>query len=618
MAKTSYNNEAAFRVGDIRAYRNAWRLIALLGKEHRGLSAAMAVVTIALGLIPAAELAVTGLLVNRMARLLTEGGALTPLYGWLLLFVGLAACRSWLTLLNDGLHDYLRDRVAGSLQRQIAEKAYGLELAFFENEDSYDQLQRANAGLGIRLVNLLMASSLLFQQAITVIGFTLALSSAHWALGLIVLTAAVPSLYVKIKTARQGYIHDYNTLTPTRRRLAYFDRILTDQAFAKEVRLFGLNGHLLGRWEFYQRLWMKESSAAVRREIKGSAVCDMVLNVVYAGAALFLAYQITEGALSIGVYVMLLQAASRLQDQIEAIMKGLRGVYQDGLFAQNLFDFIDRPVNPVASGSEPFPALLKQGISFEDVWFRYPGQNDWVLQGVTFHAKAGQTVSLVGRNGAGKTTLVKLLLGLYKPVRGCIRVDGVPLEQFREEELRSRMTAVFQDYCQFRLTLRESIGFGDVARIGDESRIREAAERSGASRIAERLEQGYEQLLSKSFGGCDLSGGQWQKVALARALMREAPVMVLDEPTAALDPRAEVAVFEQFRQLAAGRTTFLISHRIGTARVSDVILVLKDGRIMEQGSHDELVKTGGEYGELFNLQAQWYRYGEEKGANRNE
>lgn len=606
MARTVYNNEAVFRLGDVRAFRNVLRLTAMLCKEHWLLASAMMAATVVQGLIPVAELAVTGHLVNLMSALLTQGGPLSPLYVSLLVLVGLMACRNWVSLASDAVQDYLRDRVSGRLQQQIVEKAYSLELAFFENEDAYDQLQRANAGLGFRLVNLLMAASRLFQQTITMIGFIVTLSAVHWGLGLLVFAAAFPSLYLKVKNAQQRYIHDYNTLTPTRRRLSYFSGTLTDKAFAKEVRLFTLNGHLLQRWRQYQNAWKKESLSNVRREIKASLASDIVLNAVFAAAALFLAYRILGGFLSIGLYVMLLQVVTRLQGQVEMILNNLRHIYQDGLFAQNLFDFIDRPIDAVSTGAERFPAALEQGICFEDVWFRYPGREEWVLQGVSFRVKAGQTVSVVGRNGAGKTTLIKLLTGMYKPVRGRILFDGIPLERIREEELRRNVTAIFQDFTQFQLTMRESIGFGNVEHMHDDERIRAAAKRSGADVIAAGLENGYEHLLNKSFGGTELSGGQWQKIALARALMRDAQILVLDEPTASLDPRAEVGVFEQFKELAEGRTTFLISHRIGTARLSDLIVVMKDGRILEQGRHDELVRAGGEYGVLFGLQAQWY------------
>ncbi|GMA61024.1 ABC transporter ATP-binding protein/permease [Alicyclobacillus fastidiosus] len=482
-----------------------------------------------------------------------------------------------------------------------------MEVSYFDHEDGYEELQRANAMLNYRTVNISIFGLYTGQSMVTSIGFVVVIARVSWWLGLLIITAALPSLWWKIRNSKQGYIHDYNTLTPTRRRLSYFERTMTDKEFSKEVRLFGLGGHLLHSWQKYQKIWLRETLQDSRREAKATLVSDGILQAAFAIAAIIFAVMIANGNLNLGEYVMLLQMIRQLQGSIESIMKMLRNLYQDGLFAENLFRFLERPIQSVAQGTIKFPNPLRLGITFEDVWFRYPHSNEWVLRGVSFHIVPGQTASLVGRNGSGKTTLVKLMMGMYRPNRGRILLDGIPLQELHEDDLWRHMTVIFQDFTRFELTLRESIGFGDISKLDNLDDIRHASMRAGVSDIATWLKDGYETLLNQEFGGINLSGGQWQKVALARTLMRDADILILDEPTSALDPRAEYAVFEQFKQLSGGRTTFLISHRVGTARLADVILVLRDGELAEMGLHDDLVTARGEYTSLFEAQAQWYR-----------
>lgn len=605
-----YNNEAAVRLTDVRPLRNLVRFLRLLWQAEPTSAAGLALVTLVAGLIPAGGLWALGRLVDSMALLFAgRRDQLEPLLALVALAALLLAASRWVQLLGDGLQDRLRDRVGLRLHHQLLTLAYQVEYGFFDHAGSYDDLQRAHGALGYRLVNLYQYVLMIAQGLVTGVSYVAAVASAHWLLGLAVGLATLPSLWWKVARARQMYIFDYETLTPTRRRLSYLYRLLTERSFAKEVRLFGLGAHLLGRWQAEQRRWSRESLAAVDQEFRAAALGDLVSAGVFAGVAFYLV-QSVGGALSIGGYVMLVQAVVRLQEGAELLLRSVRDLYQDALFASNLFGVIDQPPAAVAAGTLPFPDPLRDGIRFEDVWFRYPGAPDWSLAGVSFHAAPGEAIALVGRNGAGKSTMVKLLLGLYRPERGRITFDGVPLEQIDPTDLRAHMTAIFQDFTRFELSLGESVGLGDPSRIGEAGRLAAAAHASGVDELAARLPRGFETLLSPAFGGVDLSGGEWQKVALARALTRQAPIMILDEPTAALDPRAERALFERFRQLATGRNAFLISHRIGTARFADRILVIRDGRIVEAGNHDELVGARGEYAELFALQAQWYTGGD--------
>ncbi|MCL6442373.1 MAG: ABC transporter ATP-binding protein/permease [Alicyclobacillus sp.] len=607
--KTAFNNEAKFHLRDIHALNNAARILWLLACENWLMTITLAVVTLIQGLIPVWEVSVLGRFVNQISAIVSNDSEplLKPLYWSAGTLLVLMMARNGVQLAAAGLQDYLRDRMKGRLQMRVLQKAFRMEISFFDHEDSYEELQRANAMLSYRTVNVLVFSLNICQSMVTSAGYIVVISRVSWWLGFLIVVAAFPSLWWKIRNSKQGYIHDYSTLTPTRRRLSYFEKTMTDNEFAKEVRLFGLANHLLQTWQKYQKIWLRETLQETLREAKASLVSDVVLQAVFTLAAIVFAVMIAGGHLSLGIYVMLLQMIRQLQGAIESMMRMLRNVYQDGLFAENLFRFLERPVQSVANGMLPFPQPFREGITFEDVWFRYPGAAEWALRGVSFHIPAGQTVSLVGRNGSGKTTLVKLMMGMYKPDRGRILIDGIPIQALREDDLWRHMTVIFQDFTRFELTLRESIGFGDISKLDNMNDIRRAAMSAGVAGMADELKDGYDTLLSQAFGGVNLSGGQWQKVALARTLMRDADILILDEPTSALDPRAEYMVFEQFKELAGQRTTILISHRVGTARLADEILVMSGGQLTEMGHHDHLVASEGEYASLFEAQAQWYR-----------
>lgn len=506
----------------------------------------------------------------------------------------------------EALEEYLRDRTTQSLQRRILEKAAAVELAFFEEEDAHNRLQRAVAATGMELATFYSTALQPLQAAVTAIALAATLAAAAWWLGPLVIVAGLPVLWMRlIRTTHSfGWKLDQS---PLERRRGYFQRLLFHRESSKEVRVFGLGTHLLDRWREQERAIQRGAVNQAAAEASVSFTSEGLLNLALAAATLLLAFRVAGGSLSIGAYVMLAQAATELQGAVDQLLVGLRGAYLRALTADDVFAFLDRPLPPAPTGGpRPFPTPLREGISFEDVWFRYHGDAEWVLRGVSFRVVAGQTIALVGQNGAGKTTLIKLMLGLYHPQRGTIRFDGVDLEDMEESDLHRNCSAIFQDFARFALTLRESIGVGDVERITEQEAVAQAAARAGADVIVSGLPDGYDTVLSPAFGGVDLSGGQWQKVALSRCLMRDAQVLVLDEPTASLDPRAEMAVFEEFAALAAGHTTFLISHRIGTARLAERILVLRDGRLVEDGHHDVLVRAGGEYADLFAAQRQWY------------
>ena len=598
---------------DPRPLKSGLRFLVALWHEQPWATVALAVAVAVQGVLPAARLWVLGRLVNGLAAAVRGAGP-APV-GALALLAATMAAGGVVGLAVAALEEYLRDRTTQGLQRRILEKAAAIELAFFEQEDAHNRLQRAVAATGMELATFYSTALQPLQAAVTAIALAATLATAAWWLGPLIVLAGLPVLWMRlVRTAHSfGWKLDQS---PIERRRGYFQHLLFHRESAKEVRVFGLGGHLLDRWRQQQLALQDGAIGQAAAEARVSLAAETLLILALGAATLLLAFEVSDGSLGIGAYVMLAQAATELQGAVDQVLVGLRGAYLRALSADDVFTFLDRPLPPApVAGHLPFPAL-REGITFDDVWFRYGEEGEWVVQGVSFQVRAHETIALVGQNGAGKTTLIQLLLGLHRPQRGTIRFDGVPIEQIDEADLRRHCSAIFQDFARLQLTLRESIGVGNVARIDDAAAVRQAAGQAGADGIAAHLADGYETVLSPAFGGVDLSGGQWQKVALARSLMREADVLVLDEPTASLDPRAEMAVFEEFAGLARGRTTFLISHRIGTARLADRILVLSCGRLVEAGHHAELVRAGGEYAELFAAQRQWYAA--EAGANGHE
>ncbi len=598
--------EEASRIPDLRDTRplkSGLRFLAALWHEHPWATLALAVAVAVQGVLPAARLWALGRLVNGIGDAVRGTGP-APV-GALALLASAMAAAGVVGLGVSALEEYLRDRTTLSLQRRILEKAAAVDLAFFDQEETHNRLQRAVAATGMELATFYSTALQPLQAAVTAVALAATLATAAWWLGPLIVLAGLPVLWMRlVRTAHSfGWKLDQS---PIERRRGYFQRLLFHREAAKEVRVFGLGDHLLERWGQQQRALRDGAIRQAAAEARLSLTAETLLILVLGAATLLLAFEVSGGTLSLGAYVMLAQAATELQGAVDQVLVGLRGAYLRALTADDVFAFLDRPVPPPPAGGHlPFPTL-REGIRFEDVWFRYGEEGEWALQGLSFHVRAQETIALVGQNGAGKTTLIHLLLGLYRPQRGTIRFDGVPIEQIAESDLRRHCSAIFQDFARFQLTLRESIGVGNVTRIDDAEAVRRAAGRAGADGLAAVLPDGYETVLDPAFGGVDISGGQWQKVALARSLMREADVLVLDEPTASLDPRAEMAVFEAFAALARGRTTFLISHRIGTARLADRILVLSGGRLVEAGRHDDLVAAGGAYAELFAAQRQWY------------
>ena len=485
--------------------------------------------------------------------------------------------------------------------------AAALDLAHFEDADFYDKLERARRQTTGRMVLLSQVFGQA-QDAITVVTLGVGLVAYAPALLVLLALALVPAFLGEAHFNAQSYSLTY-AWTPERRELDYLRMVGASDETAKEVKVFGLNRYLTDRYRtLADGFYAANRTLAVRRASWG-ALLSGVGTVGYYAAYATILYRTATGAFSLGDLTFLAGSFSRMRGLLEGLLSSFSSVAGQALYLADLFEFFEIEPRVVSAPGAPLvPDPITEGFVFEDVGFRYPGSERWAVRGLSFTLRAGEALALVGENGAGKTTLVKLLARLYDPDEGRILLDGVDLREIDLASLRNAVGVIFQDFVRYHLTAAENIAVGRIEARGDRPRIETSAERSLADTVVAGLPGGYEQTLGKRFKtGVDLSGGQWQKVALARAYMRDAQLLILDEPTAALDARAEADVFARFKDLTAGKTAILISHRFSTVRMADRIAVLEGGRVAEIGTHEALLALGGTYAELFRLQAAGYR-----------
>ena len=424
---------------------------------------------------------------------------------------------------------------------------------------------------------------------------------------LILVVAVIPSFLGESHFNQQTYSLTRNW-TPERRELDYLRYIGASDQTAKEVKVFNLAGFIADRFAaLSDQYYRANRDIAVRRAAWG-VVLSILGTAAYYGAYVFIIMQAVGGLITVGTLTFLAGSFNRMQGMLQNIMNRFSRIAEGALYLQDLFEFFQiQPTITSKPDSQPFPRPIRQGFTFENVSFRYPNSERWAIRDLSFHIGAGEKLALVGENGAGKTTLVKLLARLYEPTEGRILIDGVDIREYSLKELRDSIGIIFQDYIRFQMKAGENIAVGNIEFLEAMPAIKEAAQKSLADMVVEQLPDGYEQVLGKRFAnGVDLSGGQWQKIALARAYMRDAQLLILDEPTAALDARAEHEVFLRFAELIEGKTAVLISHRFSTVRMAGRILFLENGQKLEFGSHEELLAQNGKYAELFRLQARGY------------
>jgi ATP-binding cassette subfamily B protein len=501
----------------------------------------------------------------------------------------------------------LAERFSNTTSVRLMEHAATLDLEDFEDSEIQDQLERARRQAAGRsgLLGQLFGQA---QDVVTIVSFAAGLAFyAPWLIALLAL-AVVPAFLGESHFNAQGYELAWRR-TPARRELDTLRTTGASVETAKEVKIFGLESFLIERYRaLAEDLYLANRALAVRRAGWGG-LFTAAGTLGYYGAYAYLAWRTLAGELSIGDLTFLSASFRRLRNLLEGLLIGFSQVAGQALYLDDLFSFFDLSPEIVSPPDAlPIPSPVREGFVFEGVGFRYPGAERWAVRHLSFTLRAGEVLALVGENGAGKTTLVKLLARLYDPDEGRILLDGRDLKEYDLGALRARIGVIFQDFVHYHLTAGENIAVGRIEAREDRGRIVEAAERSLAAEVIDRLPHGYDQLIGRRFKtGVELSGGEWQKIAIARAYMRDADLLILDEPTAALDARAEFEVFQRFAELSRGKTAVLISHRFSTVRQADRILVLADGEIEAAGSHEELIAQGGRYAELFALQAAGFR-----------
>jgi ATP-binding cassette subfamily B protein len=534
-------------------------------------------------------------------------GRLDFLGGLLVLELALAVIADLLGRASSLVDSLLSERYSNFASVRLMEHATTLDLEQFESSDQQDRLERARRQVTGR-TTLLTQIFGQAQDVLTVLSLAAGLLVyAPWLIILIIL-ALLPAFVGEVHFNAQGYRLNYFR-TPQRRQLDYIRYLGSSVETAKEIKLFGLNSFLIDRFRtFADRMYADNRRLAIRRAAWGTLFAALASCAYYLAYALIV-WRTARGDFSIGDLTFLSGSFLRLRGLLEGLLLGFSQIAGQALYLEDLFSFFDvRPSITSPANPRPFPQPLRSGIEFENVGFRYPDSDRWAVRHLSLTLTAGEVVALVGESGAGKTTIVKLLARLYDPTEGRILLDGCDLRDYDLTDLRRNIGVIFQDFVRFHFTAGENIAAGRIEASDDRDRIQQAAERSLADRIIERLPHGYDQPLGKRFhGGTDLSGGEWQKIAIARAYIRDAEVLILDEPTAALDARSEYEVFQRFRDLSLAKTAILISHRFSTVRMADRILVLENGQVVEAGSHEQLVASGGRYAELFEVQASGYR-----------
>jgi len=607
MAKTgNINSNLSFKER-LSALKNLPELFRLVWQSSPGKTALSFALRIARSAMPAALLWISKLIIDQVVQLNRHGGNQHELWKFVIIEFGLAVLTDGLNRMINLADSLLGDLFSNYTSMRIMRHATTLDLDQFEDSVFYDKLERARQQTVGR--SILLSQVMSQVQDFIAMAFLLAMIIAFnpWLI-LLLLIAIIPSFLGESYFNSQNYALT-RSQTPERRELDYIRYLGASDETAKEVKIFGLSDFIINRFKtLSDKFYADNSRLAVKRSAWGTFF-SVLGSIGYYAAYGFIIYQTVTGKTSVGTLTLLAGSFQQLSSLMENMLNRFTTVSQGAIYLNDFLEFFK--IKPGISVSEkplPFPNPIKQGFTFEDVGFQYRNSESWANRHLNFTLHPGEKLALVGENGAGKTTLVKLLARLYDPTEGRILLDGIDLKEYAIEELRLNLGIIFQDYLRYQMTFSQNIAVGNISEIDNKALIQKAAVESLADSLAAKLPNKYDQWLGRRFNdGVELSGGEWQKVALARAYMKDAQVLILDEPTAALDARAEYEVFQRFAKLTKGKSAVLISHRFSTARLADRILVLDKGTVLESGTHKELLDKKGRYAELFNLQAIGYQ-----------
>ena len=590
-----------------RALRNVPILLQLAWDSGRGVVAAGVACRIAGALLPVMMLGVGKAILDAVQLRSTTGELRSDFWQLVALECALAVFGGLLGRTGGFFDSLLSDRFTRYVSVRVMSQASRLDLSTYEDPSFHDTLERARVQATDR-VGMVHALGSLLQQGVTVV--TLSASIAYFSPWLLVLLvfAVVPAFVGESHFAFQGYSLNIQQ-TPARRRLDYLRLLGSSKETAKELKLFGLAPFITSEYAKLADQLYHQNVGLARRRLLFGGLLSLISTASYYGAYAYVVYRTVNGGLSWGDLQFLAGALAGANGGIQAFFSTFSNIADQSLFLTDLVEFFKvQPTIRSKPNALPAPRPMCEGVVFDNVSFAYPGNDRPVLDRLNLRIGLGERIALVGANGQGKTTIVKLLARQYDPTAGRILLDGIDLREYDVEDLHRIFGVIFQDFMHYDMTARQNIAIGRIETEARDDEIELAARKSLANAVISRLPQGYDQVLGRRFeGGVDLSGGEWQKIALARAYLRDAQILVLDEPTAALDARSEYEVFERFAELTAGKTALLISHRFSTVRMADRIVVLADGRVAEHGSHKDLLRRGGEYAEMFELQASSYR-----------
>lgn len=590
------------------ALRDIPRLWELLREAAPGLVGATIGLRVVSGLMPLAMLVCAKQIVDLIThRVQGRAGDLENIWFWIGCEFALAALSQVIGRAIDYCDGLIVDKFTPSLGARIMEQAMRLDLATFEDSNFHDRLARARAQASDR-IGMLTSSGWLVQRVVMLISTSLGILYYSPWLVFVLVICVIPPFLVESHFAFQGYSLSHR-LTPLRRQLDYLLTVGSSRESAKEVKLFALGDHLKSRYRELAEEMLRQNRALARKRLGWGIVFAILAATGYYGSYAYLAIRALNQEISIGTFTFLVGAVAAANGHLQMIFSLFSDIADQALFLRDLVLFLDEePKIAVQTKGLMPPRPIRSGLVFENVCFQYPGGSKPILDGLSFRLEPGQRAALVGENGEGKTTLVKLMARLYEPSSGRILLDGNDVRDYSLEELRKEIGVIFQDFFKYDWPARDNIAVGLIAKLADDEAIWSASERSNAKEVIDALPDKLDQMLGIRFQhGVDLSGGQWQRLALARAYLRDAQILVLDEPTAALDPKAEHEVFQKFTDLTADKMALFISHRFSTVRMADRILLLSGGRIAEEGNHDSLIAQGGTYAHLFDLQASSYR-----------